>query len=178
MGRGKRTDSVTPADNPGLEPAPEPLSLEDAKIALVQLTLIEDETERMLEAAAIIQEQMAAIGVAVAVVGGLAVAYWTSARYVTTDIDVLMPSSDEAHAILQELGFKRDGRVWVLENPEIVFEAPGSFPEGGDEPGNIETPSGRTLRILPAADMGLWRFREVIHWMERRRGGSADALAP
>jgi len=47
MGRGKRTDSVTPADNPGLEPAPEPLSLEDAKIALVQLTLIEDETERI-----------------------------------------------------------------------------------------------------------------------------------
>ena len=70
------------------------------------------------------------VGVSSTVVGGLAVAYWTSARYVTGDIDVLMPSVPEAYEVLDALGFNRTGRVWLLDDPRIVFEAPGSFRTG------------------------------------------------
>ncbi len=94
----------------------------------------------MLEAAAIIEEQLDAVGVPSTVVGGLAVAYWTSARYVTGDIDVLMPALPKAYAVLDALGFRRSGRVWVLDDPQIVFEAPGSFPDRGDESDEVETP--------------------------------------
>ena len=103
-------------------------------------------------------------------VGGLAVAYWTSARYVTGDIDVLMPSVPEAYEVLDALGFNRTGRVWLLDDPRIVFEAPGSFPDRGDESDEIETPQGRKLTMLKAEDMALWRLREVVFW------GAPDAI--
>jgi hypothetical protein len=140
-------------------------TIAEARAALASLAGVPDETERLLETAAIIEEQMSALGISVAVVGGLAVSYWTGAQYVTTDIDVLMPSSPEAEEVLEKLGFRREGRVWVLDEPlEIVFEAPGSFPDKGDEIEEVETPQGRKLRLLKVEDMVLWRLREVLDW--------------
>jgi hypothetical protein len=140
-------------------------TIAEAREALASLAAVSDETERLLETAAIIEEQMSALGISVAVVGGLAVAYWTGARYVTGDIDVLMPHSAKAEKVLQELGFKRQGRIWILEEPlEVAFEAPGSFPVEGDEIQEVETLQGRTLKLLRVEDMVLWRLSEVIHW--------------
>jgi len=154
-------------DSEGPSGADEPAwpSVAEARQALDALAGISDVTERLLEAAAIIQEQLEAVGTPTAVVGGLAVAYWTRAQYITTEIDVLMPVSPRASQVLEDLGFRREGRFWICDQPfEIVFEAPGTFPDGGDEIENVETPGGRKLNVLKVEDMVLWRFREVIHW--------------
>ena len=47
------------------------------RAAIEQALEIEDETERLLEVAAIVEEALAEIGIHPVVVGGLAVAYWT-----------------------------------------------------------------------------------------------------
>jgi len=75
-----------------------------------------------------------------------------------------MPSVPEAYAVLEALGFRRSGRIWLLDDPRIVFEAPGSFPDRADESDEIETPQGRKLAMLKVEDMALWRLREAVFW--------------
>ena len=91
------------SDGPSGADEPAGPSVSEARQALDALAGISDVTERLLEAAAIIQEQLAAVGTPTAVVGGLAVAYWTRAQYITTEIDVLMPVSPRASQVLEDL---------------------------------------------------------------------------
>src|SRR5881397_2772256 len=49
----------------------------------------------MLEIAGVVDAALRAIDVRPIVVGGLAVAYWTTGLYLTGDIDVVMPHSAE-----------------------------------------------------------------------------------
>jgi hypothetical protein len=84
------------------------------RAALEEALRVEDQTERLLEVAAIVSEAVADLGVRPVVVGGLAVAFWTSGAYVTSDIDVLMPSLPEVGERLAELGFEQRGRYWIV----------------------------------------------------------------
>jgi hypothetical protein len=138
--------------------------LTQARTELAGLAAIEDPNERLLESAAIIQRELLEVGVSSVLVGGLAVAYWTSGLHVTGDIDVLMPTSAKANALLQELGFTRHGRMWALEELEIEFEAPGWAPSENEEIVEIETPGDRTLKILGLEDILIWRLREFVVW--------------
>jgi hypothetical protein len=131
---------------------------------LLDAAAIENPTERLLEAAAIISEAFADLPVEPVVVGGLALAYWSGSEFQTGDIDVLMPRLPEARRRLEALGLQSAGREWVLPGGDVVFEAPGEILEPGDEAKSVELPSGRRLRVLSLEDMLLWRLREWIYW--------------
>jgi hypothetical protein len=76
----------------------------------------------MLEIAGVVDAALRAIAIRPVVVGGLAVAYWTTGLYLTGDIDVVMPHSSEIGQRLAALGFERDGRFWTLpgRNPVTI----------------------------------------------------------
>ena len=137
--------------------------------ALARALDIEDETERLLEVAAIVSEAVAPLGIRPVVVGGLAVAYWTAGAYRTGDIDVVMPYLPEIEEQLAGLGFTRKGRFWIL--PDRVFlEAPGSTLATGEEAVEAELPTGGIVRILSAEDMLVGRLHEFV------ATGHSDAL--
>ena len=119
-----------------------------------------------LEVAAIICEALTDVGVQPVIVGGLALAYWTSGgdEHITGDIDVVVPSVPELASRLQALGFEKTGREWILPGHEVAFEAPGEILERGDEAEWAELASGRRLRILSVEDVLLWRLREWLYW--------------
>jgi hypothetical protein len=147
---------------------PQPRSLAELREALSAAARIEDQTERLLEGAAIITAALADLGVEPVVVGGLAVAYWSRSRYTTGEIDFLMPKRDDVIERLESLGFQQAlPRHWVFEET-IAFEAPGAQLDEGDEAEPVTLASGRTVLLLSIEDMVLWRVREFLHWKDSR----------
>jgi len=140
----------------------------DSRAALEQALSIEDVTERLLEVAAIVGEELADTGVRPVVVGGLAVAYWTDAAVVSHDIDVLAPTNEALVERLAALGFERQGRHWVAPAGRAVLEAPGSFPAPGADVIEAELPSGRSVLVLSLEDVLLDRLDQF------RGGGHVD----
>lgn len=117
----------------------------------------------MLEIAGVVDAALRAIQIRPVVVGGLAVAYWTTGLYLTGDIDVVMPYSTEIEERLSALGFERDGRFWTLPGRDPVFEAPGLTlelnPDGHVE---VELASGRTIRMQDVEEVLLLRLAEFV----------------
>ena len=140
--------------------------LRDELEAAVQ---IEDQTERLVEVAAIVEEALDAIGAKAVVVGGLAVAYWTRSQYVTVEIDFVAPVNRAVTERLAALGFVRGpGRHWTYPDSEVAIEFPGTSLDDGDQATEVESRGGRTLRVLSPEDIALWRMREFLHWHDSR----------
>jgi len=154
MGRGKRQPR-RPFDAHRLVRARE---------ELLALAGIGDMNERLWEAAAIIQRELEAAGISSVLVGGLAVAYWTEGHHTTSDIDVLMPTSEDASEVLAAVGLVRVGRSWELDELELAFEAPGWTPDEKEDVVQVTTPAGRPLKILSIEDIALWRLKEFVAW--------------
>jgi hypothetical protein len=146
-----------------------PMSLEGLRRELEAAVRIEDETDRLMEVAAIVEEALNGIGVTAVVVGGLAVAYWTRTRYTTAEIDFVMPVTEEVRQRVADLGFEKPaGRHWIYPGSDVQFEIPGDFLEGGDEPEEVRSKNGRRVRLISLEDMVLWRTREFLHWKDSR----------
>lgn len=151
----RKTGEPAPRDRPDLA---------RLKDELREAAAIEEPTERLLEAAAIISEALADLDVQPVVVGGLALAYWSDSEFQTGDIDVLMPRAPELNERLEALGLERKGRDWTLVGYDVAFEAPGETLEPGDQAELVELASGRRVLVLSLEDMLLWRLREWVHW--------------
>jgi len=117
-------------------------------------------TRRLIEVAAVVAEQIAPTQLVV--VGGLAVAAWTSVE--ATDIDVLMPQTIEVVGRLEGLGLVRSAgeRHWHLPGTRISLEAPASCIIEGEVAIPILSPSGLPLDVLSPADLLAWRLEEFI----------------
>ena len=140
--------------------------------AALQLALgLPDLTERLLEVAAVVAEELGEAGLTPVVVGGPAVAYWTEAAFVSHDIDVLAPSTAEFQERLAALGFERAGRYWVAPGGGVVLEAPGSYPAPDEQVVEVKLASGRSIRILSLEDVLIDRLHQF------RGGGHGDVYA-
>lgn len=158
-------DAMSYRDNAsagGLDPGEPDLTV--LKEALHEAATVEEPTERLLEVAAIIGESLDDLRVEPVVVGGLAVAYWSGATFLTADIDVVMARPAQLEDRLGALGLVKEGREWVLPGFEVAFEIPADALELGDEAVVVTLPSGRRVSILSLEDALLWRLREWVHW--------------
>ncbi len=138
--------------------------LEQLRGELLEVAATGDPTERLLEVAAIISDALRGLGIEPVVVGGLALAYWSDSAFATGDIDVVMERPPGFSERLEALGFRQDGRVWLLEAGSVAFEAPSEALEPGDRAESAELPSGRRVLILSPEDLLLWRLREWVYW--------------
>ena len=94
---------------------------------------LENATERKLAVASLIDQLAQRIDWRAIVIGGLAVEFWTRGLYSTTDIDLYLPHGPAVDDLFAELGFRKEGRHWVLPEHEIFVEAPASFPAESEE---------------------------------------------
>jgi hypothetical protein len=100
-------------------------------------------TEQMLEITGVVDAALRPIDIRPTVVGGLAVAYWTTGLYLTGDIDVVMPHSAEIEQRLEALGFERALASFV---DDCLHRS--NCPLSGDRASALAQVSG----ILDAAD--------------------------
>jgi hypothetical protein len=124
----------------------------DRRAALAEASAIEDKTERLLEVAALIAEDLREIGRDPIVVGGLAVAYWAAGIETTDDIDVAMVDHPELAERLRALGLEQEGRVWVTPDRRVIWERPADTLDEGWDAVRATLRSGRAVRVISLED--------------------------
>lgn len=89
------------------------------------LAAVEDRLERRLRFAAWLTAALAPYGVRPVVVGGHALEFYTLGDYATGDIDMVCPDLAPVKRVLQEAGFRQEGRHWYREDLDIAVERLG-----------------------------------------------------
>ena len=128
----------------------------------------------IIELAAIVAEHLQKHNVDVVLVGGLAVEIYTENLYLTKDIDLVNTNYKKPatlHNVMGELGFRKQGRVYVNDTTDITVE----FPSGPLAVGNkliTNTTFAKTAQgnipILHVDDVVKDRLAAFIHWQDRQ----------
>lgn len=131
-------------------------------------------TTSITELAAIVAEHLQRRNIEVVLVGGLAVEIYTENRYLTQDIDLVntnYQSSKLLNNAMAELGFFKQGRVYVNATTEIVVEFPAAPLSVGDEIiigiSHIQV-ADKNLPILTVTDVIKDRLSAYLHWQDRQ----------
>jgi hypothetical protein len=95
---------------------------------IAELAGEDDRSQRLLRAAKVIQDALAAAGLSMVIVGGSAVTAYDPDAYTSLDIDLvgagLRARLDQV--LRSQLGFDQEGRHWFDEKLGIAVERPGS----------------------------------------------------
>ena len=128
----------------------------------------------MLELAAIVANHLARRDIRVVLVGGFAVEVYTENLYLTKDIDMVNSSYNppaDIQKAMAEIGFHKQGRVYINETTDVCVEFPSAPLAVGDqlieETTTIKTDHGE-LPILFAADVAKDRLAAFFHWNDRQ----------
>lgn len=136
--------------------------MDEARALLEAALTRDDPTERKLAVVAAIDRALRGLGIRPVVVGGVAVEYWTYGEYATGDIDLVMPYLPAANERLEQLGFRREGRHWVLPETEIFVEAPGTSLDPREEAVEVEIGPGVSALVQSAEDILVARLEEFV----------------
>lgn len=123
-----------------------------------------DGLRRKLIALGILTDQLKPAGLTPVLVGGTAVEFYTAGGYATKDVDLALPTSSKVDAAFAELGFRREGRFWVRDDLDLLFEAPAGNLAGEDAPRTEISIDGWRVVILGIEDLILDRLRAAVHW--------------
>ena len=126
-----------------------------------------DPLVRQLRAAAIISQELAAMGLMPIVVGGSAVEFYTRGAYTTADVDLIVRGLREVDGVLQQLGFMHLGAAsYVHENADVVIDLPRE-PLAGDPRRVVQVEvDGRAVHIIGLEDLIADRLRAAVHWKD------------
>ena len=110
-------------------------------------------------------------------VGGGAVEFYTAGGYTTGDTDLALPSDPRVDAAFNVLGFRNEGRFWIREDLDLLFEAPApaGLP-GEDAPRTVLDVDGLRAVVVGIEDLILDRLRAWIHWKSDEDGRWARRL--
>ena len=134
---------------------------EGRRRAFEEAAAINDQVERLLEAAAVVAEELAEIDRHPIVVGGLAVAYWAEGAETTGDIDVAMPSHPLLDEHLARLGLRKEGRVWATPDRRVIWERPADRLPPGWSTVTAELRSGRSIELISLEDAVIDRMHSL-----------------
>ena len=134
-----------------------------------------DRMRRRLVALSALSARLAEEEIQPILVGGCALEVYTDGGYTTGDVDLALDASPEVDAAFADLGFEKEGRFWVRESLDLVFEAPapGGLP-GETAPRTVLDVDGLPIVVLGVEDLLLDRLRAWVHWKsdEDRRWAS------
>jgi len=134
-----------------------------------------DRVRGVLEVCRVITELLAPTDGPPILVGGAAVELYTGGTYRTEDYDFVAPTTDTACRALEDFGFERRGRNFVLDDPELWIELPSSSLDPDDDFREIDY-EGTRLRILSQEALLADRLRAFVHWRSLVDGINAFRL--
>lgn len=128
----------------------------------------------IVDLAAILAEHLQKHSIDVVLVGGLAVEIYTENLYLTKDIDMVNTNYKKPtalHKVMSELGFHKQGRVYVNDTTDITVE----FPSGPLAVGNklitnttvVKTARGN-IPILCVEDIVKDRLAAFFYWQDKQ----------
>jgi len=133
---------------------------------------------RRLVALALLSDRLREDGIEPVLVGGAARELDTGGGYATGDVALALPRCPEVDAAFEALGFRTEGRFWIREDLDLLFEAPApaGLP-GEDAPRTRVSVEGMEVVVLGIEDLLLDRLRAEVHWKSLEDGRWARRLA-
>jgi hypothetical protein len=126
------------------------------------------------EVAAYVQNHLQKKGINVVLSGGTAVAIYSSNKYVSKDIDMVIVSSEDRRKIkkaMEEIGFCERGRSFEYPGTEFIVEFPAGPLSVGEEPvreiSEIEYETG-ILRVISPTECVKDRLAAYYHWGDQQ----------
>lgn len=150
--------------------------MSEGRAQLEALLRLENETERKLAIAALIDDAVRELGFRAIVIGGVAVEFWTRGAYSTADIDLYLPHGPAVDERLAALGLHREGRHWVDAEHDVLIEAPASFPAPAEEVTEVRLSTGQTALVLSPEDVLVYRLHEFVGTGHREVASQAISL--
>lgn len=138
-----------------------------------------DLARRRLVALALVADRLAEDGIEPILVGGAALELYTAGGYATGDVDLALPNAPEVDRAFADLGFSKQGRFWVREELDLLFEAPAPAGLPGETAPRTELDvEGLRVVVIGIEDLLLDRLRAAVHWRsdEDRRWSRRLAL--
>lgn len=137
-----------------------------------------DPVRKKLLALGVVSDRLRESGMEPVLVGGAAVAFYTAGGYSTNDIDLALTHGPETDAAFAELGFAKEGRFWVREDLDLLFEAPAPAALPGEtSPRTTVEIDGLVVIILGIEDLIIDRLRAWVHGTSDEDGRWARRLA-
>ncbi len=127
---------------------------------------IERGFQRNIYVMSILTERLEEEGITPVVIGGAAVEFYTRDWYSTGDIDLAIDKSkrDEFYEVMEDLGFKKEGRMWAREDLNLYVEIPGDIKDIDEERlTEVETEAGRAY-LIGLEDIIFDRIQAAKHW--------------
>lgn len=132
------------------------------KQELEEVSKIEERGERALAITAVLQKAFLPYQLYPILVGGAAVEIYTRGLYASGDIDYVLPTSDEVKFVMQKFGFKREGRLFIHPQFQLIIEFPSSSLEEGETYQKMEY-RDVPVRIISLEDLMIDRL-DAFKW--------------
>lgn len=110
------------------------------------------------------------------VVGGTAEEFWTHDEYRPTDLGLIPDPTAEDEKALKELGLRRDGRFWMLDEVPLGAEFP--YDDSFEVRRTVDTNvAGVSVKVIGIDDLYLDRLRQSTSTENPRDTQFASVLA-
>ncbi len=130
---------------------------------------IRDRKRRALSISSVLEKALSKYDLHPILVGGAAVEIYTNGLYTSGDLDYVLPHSSELKQVMCELGFEKEGRLFIHPKLQLIVEFPSSS-LGKDESYEKIDFEGISVRIISKEDLLIDRLNS-FKW----GGSSADA---
>ena len=122
-------------------------------------------SRRRLVALGIVADALREIDLEPILVGGAALEFYTAGGYATGAGDLALPVGPDVDAVFGALGFDKEGRYWVREDLDLLFEAPAPASLPGETAPRTEVEiDGLKVVVLGVEDLLMDRLRGSVHW--------------
>ncbi len=133
------------------------------------------ELKRKLLLIGYISSRLSRRGGSVFLVGGQAVETYTAGQYTTGDIDITTTNRELTEEVFAQMGFVREGMVWLSERLAVAVHIVGSYPSRTEKTRTIEVGPYK-VRVIGVEDLIIDRLGAAKFWKSERDSEQASAL--
>jgi len=134
-----------------------------------------NELKRKMLLIGYISSRLSRRGGSVFLVGGQAVETYMAGQYTTGDIDITTTDRESTEEVLAQMGFVREGMVWLNERLAVAVHIVGSYPSRTEKARIIEV-GPYEVRVVGVEDLIIDRLAAAKFWKSERDAEQASAL--
>ena len=147
-----------------------------ARSLVSQLRKEPDELKKKLLLVGYITDKLDKKSGSIYLVGGQAVETYTGGEFRTGDIDITTTDRKTTEDILERIGFRIEGMIWLNETLGIAVHIVGLLPSRGMEKARTIQVGPYTVRTVGVEDLIVDRLAPAKFWKSQRDAEQARAL--
>lgn len=146
-----------------------------AKDLFTKLDAETDPLKRKVFLIGFLFEELSKRGVDVCLVGGEAVELYTGGQFSTGDIDITVSDRSLAEKILKNLGFQREGMIWLNKRLKVAFQIVASYPSHREKVRVVKA-QGLSIKVVGVEDLIVDRLVAAKYWRSNPKLDTEQAL--